>query len=444
MLAQLGRLVGAAHAVAPEAAALRDATEAQALTGRADALVRPGTPQEVAAVVAWCYEHDVPVTPRGGGTGLAGGAVPQGGVVLALDRLDRVRSLEPGRWRMHAEAGVTTATVHRRAREVGLHFPPDPGAAEQSQLGGTIATNAGGPHAFGHGPVGRWLLGVEAVLAPGELVTVGGPVRRDVATYDLKALLCGSEGTLGIVTAAWLRLAPAPEAELPLVARYADISTGCAAVLAVYEAGLQPAVLDFIDGRTLQAAGEGGAAFAVLAAAEGGAAQARALRDELAAVLGDGALDVHVPAGAREVKDLWRWRAGLSWAAIAARGGKVSEDVAVPVEHLEAIVRGTLRIGERLGVDACSWGHAGDGNVHATFLVDRSDAAQLARAAAAAEEVVALALELGGTASGEHGIGLLKQPFVAGRTPPALVAAQRALKHALDPKGLLNPGKKVP
>ncbi len=406
--------------------------------------MRPGTPEEVAAVVRWCYAHDVALTPRGGGTGLAGGAVPQGGVVLALERLDRIRSLEPGRWRMHAEAGVTTATVRRRAREAGLLFGPDPGAAEQSQLGGTIATNAGGPHAFGHGPVGRWITGVEAVLAPGELVTVGGPVRRDVATYDLAALLCGSEGTLGVVTAAWLRLVPAPEAELAVLARYGSVEAGCAAVLAVLEAGLQPAVLDFVDGRTLEAAGEGGAAFAVLAEAPGSAAEAAVLRDALVDVLGAGATEVRAPSEAGEARELWRWRSGLTWAAIAAHGGKVSEDVGVPVERLAEVVQGTLEIGARHGLEACSWGHAGDGTVHATFLVDRADPDAVRTAATAAEEVVALALRLGGTASGEHGLGLLKRDVVAAHTPPALAAAQRALKDALDPKGLLNPGKRLP
>ena len=154
--------------------------------------------------------------PRGGGTGFAGGAVPVGGgLVVGLERLSRIRALDPGLWRMHVEAGATTATVRRLARENGLLFPPDPGAAEQSQIGGNIATNAGGPHAFKYGVTGAWVTGLEAVVAPGELITVGGPIRKDVAGYDLRSLLIGSEGTLGIITAAWLRLIPAPEASLP-------------------------------------------------------------------------------------------------------------------------------------------------------------------------------------------------------------------------------------
>ncbi len=372
--------------------------------------------------------------------------MPQGGVVLALDRLDRVRDLDPGRWRAHVEAGVTTATLRRRARESGLDFPPDPGAAEQSQLGGMVATNAGGPHTFGHGPVSRWVTGLEVVLAPGELVTVGGPVRRDVAPYDLRSLLCGSEGTLGVVTAAWLRLVPAPDAELPVLARFADARAGCEAVLAVFAAGLQPAVLDFVDGRTLQAAGEGdGEGFALLAEAAGGRDEAAALRAGLVEVLREaGAVDVVAPEGRSEVEELWRWRSGLTYAVIAARGGKVSEDLAVPVERLDEALAGARAVADRHGLESCAWGHAGDGIVHATFLVDPADAAKLERAAAAAHDVVVLGYALGGTGSGEHGVGLVKRDAVASRTPDALLTAQRAIKDALDPKGLLNPGKKLP
>jgi glycolate oxidase subunit GlcD len=445
--AELAGLVGEANVEIPvPRAALRDATEAQAYAGHADALVRPADAGEVAAVLAWCYAHDVALTARGGGSGYAGGATPEGGVVCSLERLTAVRALEPEGWRMHAEAGLLTAHVHRLARENGLWFPPDPGAAEQSQLGGNIATNAGGPHAFKYGVTGNWVTGLEAVVAPGEVVHLGGPVRKDVAGYDLRGLLIGSEGTLGIVTAAWLRLIPAPEAALPVIGLYADAEAGAAAVQAALASGAVPAALEFLDAGALAAApglpvdgAAGDAGFAVLAEADGPTAGAAADRDALAEALEDGALAVHTP----EPAALWRWRSGVSHAVVAQRGGKLSEDVGIPVERLAEAVQGTVEIGARHGLPACSWGHAGDGNLHSTFMLDPGESEDRTRAAAAAEELFDLALSLGGTLSGEHGLGRLKAHRLADQLDPATLALQRAVKDALDPKGLLNPGAKL-
>ena len=431
---------------------LRDATESRGLGGRADALVLPASADEVASTVAWCYAHDVPITPRGGGTGFAGGAVPlDGGVVLGLERMHALRELEPALWRAHAEAGMTTATLRRLARENGLLFPPDPGAAEQSQLGGNIACNAGGPHAFKYGVTRAWVLGLEVVVAPGELVRTGGPVRKDVAGYDLTGLMVGSEGTLGIVTAAWLRLVPAPEAAHPVAAAYATPEAGCDAIAAVMADGVQAAALEYLDGETLRAAGaafpvalppEPG--FLVVAEADGDAASAAATRDALTEVLGAGALAVHVPDTRAGVDALWRWRDGVSIAVTAAEGGKVSEDIAVPVDRLAEAIAATAEIGARHGLRTCSWGHAGDGNLHSTFMLDRTDAAALDRAHDAAEELFALALRLGGTLSGEHGVGVVKRDALATQFEPAQLALMHHVKRAFDPKGLLNPAKKLP
>lgn len=434
MHADLAAIVGADHVEAD--VALQDAS---GLTGRAGALVAPAGAGEVAAVVAWCYERDVPMIPVGGRSGYSGGIVPRGDeVAIALDRLDAIRAFDPLLWRMHAEAGVTTATVARRARENGLLFPPDPGAAEQSQLGGNLATNAGGPHAFKYGVTGRWVTGVEAVLAPGEVVTFGGPVRKDVAGLDLRSLLIGSEGTLGILTAAWLRLVPAPGEAFPVAAAFGSVRDGCAAIDAVLGSGVVPAALEYLDGRCLAAApppflaDAAGAALLVVCEAESAHD-----RDELRDALGAGA--VAPPPAA-----VWRWREGVSIAVRAARGEKLSEDIAVPVERLAEAIEGTIAIGERHGLEGCSWGHAGDGNLHSSFLLDPGDEEMRARADAAARDLFELARALGGTASGEHGIGLLKAGQLSRQWSPAAVDAARAVKRALDPKGLFNPGKKEP
>jgi glycolate oxidase subunit GlcD len=433
------------------AAYLGDETEASGFRGRADAVVLPGSAEEVARVLAWCYKHDVSLVPRGGGTGFAGGAVPlDGGVVLGLERLARIRAFEPLLWRIWVEAGVTTGTVRRLARENGLIFPPDPGAAEQSQIGGNIATNAGGPHTFKYGTTGSWVTGLEAVVPPGEIVSVGGPIRKDVAGYDLKSLLIGSEGTLGIVTAAWLRLLPAPEAALPVAAFYGATQEGCAAIKRVLGNGLAVAAIEYLDAATLAAAGSSfpadvppEAAFLVIAEADGSQSEAERLRTELLDVLAERALAVHAPIEPSTIAELWRWRDGVSIAVTAQQGGKVSEDIVVPLDRLGEAIEETLAIGARHDLPACSWGHAGDGNLHSTFLVAADDEDGLARAALAAEELFALAVRLGGSISGEHGVGWMKRGQLARQWKPRALELHAEIKRAFDPKGLLNPGKKL-
>ncbi len=436
MLSDLRRLAEARPGDDP--AYLADASAAMGLRGRADAIVLPRDAEEVAAVVAFCYERGVPVVPRGGGTGYAGGAVPDGGVVLSLERLDRIRSFDPLLWRMEVEAGVRTATVARLARESGLMFGVDPGAAEQSQIGGNVATNAGGPHAFKYGATGRWVTGLEAVVAPGELVRLGGALSKDVAGYDLRSLLVGSEGTLGVVTAAWLRLRPAPPVRIPLAAFFASPAEGCAAVERLMASGVVPAVIEYLDAGALAAAGAAfpgevpaGAAFLVLTEADTSEADACELAEALGAT-----------AARPDPAALWRWRDGVSIAVTGLRGGKLSEDVAVPLDRIAEAIERIVEIGARHGLEACSWGHAGDGNLHASFLLGAPD--DLVRAGAAVDELFALAIALGGTISGEHGVGLLKGGWLSRQWPPGAVRLHRAVKDALDPRGLLNPGKKLP
>jgi glycolate oxidase subunit GlcD len=449
---ELSSLLGADRVLPGDAPGYgTDDSEAAGVIGRPDAVALPATADEVARVVSWCYAHDVPLVPRGGGSGFAGGAVPvTGGVVLSLERMAAVRAFDPLLWRMQAEAGVRTATVHRLARENGLFFPPDPGASEQSQIGGNIATNAGGPHAFKYGVTGAWVTGLEAVVPPGEVITIGGPIRKDVAGYDLVRLLVGSEGTLAVITAAWLRLLPAPEAALPVVAFYPGSSEGCAAILAVVGSGLQPAALEYLDAGALAAAGgafpgtvPGRASFAVLAEADGSRGEAEGLQSELTEVLAGSALSVETPTAPSEVDALWRWRDGVSFAVSAQRGGKVSEDIVVPLDRLAEAVEETVSIGARHGLEACSWGHAGDGNLHSTFLVNRASAQEIACAERAAQDLFDLAVRLGGSVSGEHGIGWTKRGQLARQWAAPALDLHRRIKQTFDPKGLLNPGKKV-
>jgi glycolate dehydrogenase FAD-linked subunit len=425
-------------------------TDFTRVPGRADAVVLPETAEQVAAVLAWCYEREVPIVPRGGGTGAAAGAVPDGGIVLALDRLDRIRSFEPELWRIHVEAGVSTGRLKQVVRESGLMFAPDPGAPEQSQIGGNIATNAGGPHAFKYGVVADWVMGLEAAVPPGELVSVGGAIRKDTAGYDLKHLLVGSEGTLGIVTAAWLKLLPAPEAVLPVAIFHRGTAEGCTALLRVVGSGILAAALDVLDAETLACGGASfpgglpeGAGFVLLAEADGSRAEAERIQAELVEAAGEGAVGVYAPRTREGVEAFWRWRSGVAFAVLARRGGVVAEDIVVPLDRVEEAMEETVRIGRRHDLVGLSFGHAGDGNLHSAFLVSPDKPEEISRALLAVQDLFELTIRVGGSVSGEHGLGLLKRGKLAGQWSPPALDLHEEIKRVFDPKNLLNPGKKL-
>jgi glycolate oxidase subunit GlcD len=449
MQRELGLIVGSEHVLEAPASSLynHDAARRRGVQGRAEAVVLPGSAAEVAALVAWCYEHDVAIVPRGGGTGMMGGAVAtHGGIVCSLERLRRVRELEPALWRILPEAGVSTRDVQRLARENGLFFGPDPGAGEQSQIGGNVATNAGGPHALKYGVTGAWVAGLEVVLAPGELVELGGWVGKDVAGYDLKSLLIGSEGTLGVITAVRLRLLPAPEVALALVVFLGTQQEGCAAIEALLAGGLRPAVLDFLDGETLAMAAPSfpgevpdGAGFVLILELDGTRADVEAQRAALLETLGDAAMVMQEPSPAA----LWRWRDGINGIVTGVRGAKVSEDVVFPLERLREGLERFAQIAERHGLRSCAWGHGGEGNVHATVLVDPGSEAELDSAQAVGEELFALVVALGGSVAGEHGVGWLKRGRLEAQWGERALDLHEEIKRVFDPKGLLNPGKKL-
>jgi FAD/FMN-containing dehydrogenase len=448
----LRRLLGDAAVECPvvDREWLHDGTESAAVVGAAAAVVRPADAEQVAAVVGYARAQGLPIVPRGGGTGYAAGAVPfAGSLVLSLDRLRQVRSRQPENWSLGVEAGVTTAEVRRLAREDGLCFPPDPGAAEQSQIGGNVATNAGGPHCFKYGVTGRWVTAIEAVLGSGELVRVGSGLPKDVATLDLRALLVGSEGTLGVITAVWLRLMPEPEVRLPVLAVFGSAQEGADAVALAMASGVVPSALEFLDRGAIEAArasypGElpADAEFAVLAEADGTLAGATAEQALLADMLRPTATDLIAPPAAAAAR-IWAWRDGVSLGVLAHRGGKLSEDIVVPVDRLAEAVLGVRALGEEIGLETTTWGHAGDGNLHASFMFDRADADQLARATAAAPRLFALARSLGGSISGEHGIGRFKLAAAA-ELPADILRLQAAIKDVFDPAGIMNPGAKIP
>src|ERR1700730_2472011 len=397
MFGELGRVVGSEHVLEPshDSPYNQDCSRRRGVEGRADAVVLAADAREGAAARGLGYANGGAIGARRGARGLTGGAVrTEGGVVCSLERLRAVRSVEPELWRMEVEAGVSTRHVQRLARENGLMFAPDPGASEQSQIGGNVATNAGGPHALKYGVTGSWVAGLQVALAPGELVRLGGWARQDVAGYDVKGLMVGSEGTLGVITSVRLRLLPAPQEAVALMAFMRTREEGCEALLGVLGAGVQPSALDFMDGETL-AMVEGSypgaippeAGFALLVEVDGTSPEAAAQRGALIEALGEAAVAIEQPADAAA---LWRWRDGFNGLVTGVRGAKVSEDVVFPVERLGEGLEGFEQIASRYGLRSCAWGHGGEGNVHATVLVDPASEPELQAAEALGEELFRL------------------------------------------------------
>jgi len=453
LVADLERAVGRAQVLSRPADLAAYGFDAFGASGERhlpDLVVFPGSTGEVSAVVRTCADGGVAVVPRGAGTGYAGGAVPLGGgVVVNLSRMQRVLGLDAEASRIHVEAGAITAAVHHAAEAAGLYYPPDPGSATTSTIGGNIACNAGGPHALRYGTTADYVAGATAVLADGRIVQLG---EGGDDGADLLRLLVGSEGTLGIVTDAVLRLIPAPLGRTTLAATFGGMEQAAAAVAAIAGAQVIPAALEFLDRAALAAVARSGvdalapeAGALLIVEVEGDVWNAGAEADIVRGALERaGAEMVVVATDSAEAQRLWRARKAISAAVARVMIGKVNEDVAVPRDRIAELVDTTRLLGDQHGVPVVNFGHLGDGNLHATFLIDPRRPGDRERADAAAAALFDRVLAMGGTLTGEHGVGYTKLAYLERQLGADGIALMRRLKQALDPRGVLNPGKKIP
>ena len=449
----LGHQVGAAQVLlrpADLAAYAWDAFGASGDRHLPDAVVFPASTEEVTGVVQVCAHHGVPVIPRGAGTGYSGGTAPvHGGVVLNLCRMSAIRGLEAEAMRMHVEAGAITAAVHRTAGAAGLYYPPDPGSSTTCTVGGNVACNAAGPHALRYGTTADFVAGATAVLADGRVVRLGEGGDGDGA---LLGLLSGSEGTLGIVTEVILRLLPAPAARATIAGVFAGMDTAAAAVAEMSAARLVPAAVEFLDDAAIDAVARTGmdaiapgAGALLLVEVEGDPAGTAAEADMVrTAMERAGAERVIAAADAAAAARLWAVRKAISAAVAKVMIGKVNEDVVVPRDRIAELVAATRRIGAEHNVPVVNFGHLGDGNLHATFLIDPRVRGERARADAAAASLFDTVLAMDGSLTGEHGVGHTKLAYIERQLGEGGVALMRRIKQSLDPRDLLNPGKKVP
>ena len=412
------------------------------------AVVSPRSTADVAAVLAIAHEHRVPVVVRGAGSGLSGAAAaPDGSVVLSTRRLARVLEVDPVERLAVVQPGVVTGDLRAAAADAGLFYPPDPGSVAFSTVGGNVATNAGGMCCVKYGVTGDFVLGLEVVLADGTVARTGRRTAKGVAGYDLTALVVGSEGTLGVITEITVRLLPAPGPARTLVATFPSLGAAGAAVAAVTRAGLDLSMLEVMDRTTLDAVdrltgmglGADGTPAAMLLAQGDGGSAAAAL-EAMAVLCGDaGAEDVVVADDAAEGEALLEARR-QALPALERLGDWILDDVCVPRGRVVDLLEGIERVAAAQALTIGVFGHAGDGNMHPTIVHDAADPASVAAAARAFDAITSLALDLGGTITGEHGVGRLKRDWLARELDPGAMAMSRAVKVALDPRGILNPG----
>ncbi|MBO2518243.1 MULTISPECIES: FAD-binding oxidoreductase [Limnochorda] len=418
-----------------------------------DAVVFPGATEQVQAVVRLAAREGIPLLPRGQATNLSGGTVPvEGGIVLVMTRMNRILELDRENLTVTVEPGVITAQLQRQVEAEGLFYPPDPGSVAVSTIGGNVAENAGGLRGLKYGVTGDYVMGLEAVLANGERITTGGKNVKDVAGYDLTRLLVGSEGTLAIITRIILRLIPLPPARQVALAVYTRLEEAARSVERIIAARMLPATLEFLDQGTIQAVeafarvGLPTDAQAVLLIGQDGPEEQVANDIAAAAAIcrEAGAVRVEVGASPEEGDRLMAARRAALSALARIRPTTILEDATVPRARLVEMLQAIQEAAARHRVTICTFGHAGDGNLHPTCLTDERDREEMARVEAAFEDIFRAAIQLGGTITGEHGVGLAKQNYLEWKVGPAGMAAMRAIKEALDPQNLLNPGKILP
>ncbi|MBI4800558.1 MAG: FAD-binding protein [Desulfarculus sp.] len=410
------------------------------------------TPQ-ISRVLAVCHRHGVPVVPRGAGSGLTGGArAVGGGIVLDLAGLTRILSVNVADQVAVVEPGVVTSDLQAAAEAVGLFYPPDPASVGFSTIGGNVAENAGGLRAVKYGVTRDYVLGLKAVLMDGRVFRVGTRTIKSVVGYDLTRLLVGSEGTLAVITEITLRLIPKPEAKVTLSALYADLDQACQGVREVLASGIVPTACEFMDQGTLMAVEN----FAHLGLPR--EARAMLLIDldgppevvprqgaQLAGLLAaSGGEPVRLAQTPREALDLWSARRAAGPAIYQLAPNKFNEDIVVPLGQLAEMLRRLERVGQERGIKIISFGHAGDGNLHVNIMHDASDPRELEAAHQAVSDIFAHVLALGGSLSGEHGVGTAKLGYVAAEMDPVALELMRGLKKIFDPRGLLNPGRLPP
>jgi glycolate oxidase len=419
-----------------------------------DLAVLPESTQDVVAIVQIAAEHGIPLVPRGMASGLAAASVPfGGGIALSLTRMNRILEIDAENYTVRVEAGIITADLEAAVEELGLFYPPDPSSNEQSTIGGNIACNAGGPRCLKYGVTGDYVMGLTVVMPDGRVLKTGGKAIKNVVGYDLTSLFVGSEGTLGVITEALLRLTAQPKYVRTARAEFPALEDASRTVNAILHAGVVPATLELMDETAItciEEAMELGLPLdveAMLIIETDGSDEEAVLREieTVAHVCREnGARQVIVAQTEKERDQLWRARRSVSPSLARKAPNKLGEDITVPRSAIPEAIERIKAIGADYGLPIVIFGHAGDGNLHPNILFDKRDEKQWEKVEHMVGEIFQVALDLDGTLSGEHGVGTLKRPYMERALGSLSLDVQQRIKRALDPQGIMNPGKVLP
>ena len=418
-----------------------------------DLVVFPTNHDEVVAVLRLCYQHQLVVIARGRGTGTTGATVPTlGGIILSTERMTQILETNPDDRLMVVEPGVTNQAVQLRAAQDGFFWPPDPTSSAVCTVGGNLAYNSAGPRAVKYGTPRENVLGLRAVTGTGQEIRTGVRTTKGVVGYDLTRLLIGSEGTLAVITEATLKLTPLPESKRTLQAIYSDISSAAHAVSQIMAQPVVPCALEFIDGQAIDMVRkhstaelpDGAGAMLMIEVDGSESAMEHAVAAVSQAAKNAGLITLKTASSADESKALWATRSALSPALRNVAPKKINEDVVVPVSHIPDLINGLDQLAKKYRITIVNFGHAGNGNIHVNLLVNPDDPAQMGNAGDCLDEVFSLVIKLGGTLSGEHGIGLVKRNFIDREIDSNSLQIMKQIKSVFDPDNILNPGKTLP
>ena len=429
------------------------ASDASMVEGLPDYVVRPKSTKQVSRLLRFCNDNKIFVTPRGAGTGLSGGASPVlGGIVMDLSGMNKIIEIDIDNQQVIVEPGVVQEKLNMALKPYGFFFPPDPGSSAICTIGGMIANNSSGMRSVKYGTVRNYVLDLEVVLADGRVIHTGSKVLKSAVGYDLTRLFVGSEGTLGIITSAGLKIAPLPKKRSLILASFENAEIAGRTVIKIFSAGINPSACEILDKTTLQvlklcdpnlAIPDNGDV--ILFEVDGTESSAAEAAIEIAKICSPLALSVRTAEGKEEMDAIWAARRLVGAAISRLDSSKtrvyLGEDVGVPIKEIPALIKRVQQITFKLDIPAMKYGHIGDGNLHVALFIDVMDKDQWERVQLAADRIHKAALDLGGTVSSEHGIGLARAKFISIQVGTEAMNVMRSIKRALDPNGIINPGK---